>query len=342
MECIKRIKFLRFFDYFFKVGKVRAVLLNTPLHGNIGDHAIAVAEKELLSSMGIRVLDFPWENKYYHVLAKLTPEDKVILLHGGGYIGDLWLNEEKKLEKIIQAFKHHRIIIMPQTVHFDLETEAGRELFEGVKQIFCAHPSLTVFLREKISYEFMKKYMPEVHVELVPDIVMQQQQPGVNFSRSGVLVCLRNDIEKTMTDENRKRMLALLHKVFDKITYSDMAENRNIGPEESNHVVRQKLREFAAAELVVTDRLHGMIFAAVTETPCIVINSRSHKIRGCYEWLKNMGYIRFLDDINHIPEVIEELNAVTPRYDHNAMIHEMEPLFRVLTKDLLVFGEKGF
>ena len=188
----------------------------------------------------------------------------------------------------------------------------------------------------------MKKYMPEVHVELVPDIVMQQQQPGVNFSRSGVLVCLRNDIEKTMTDENRKRMLALLHKVFDKITYSDMAENRNIGPEESNHVVRQKLREFAAAELVVTDRLHGMIFAAVTETPCIVINSRSHKIRGCYEWLKNMGYIRFLDDINQVPEVIEELKAIKPYYDHDAMVHEMEPLFRVLKKDLLVLEDKRF
>lgn len=335
MECIKRIKFLRFLDYIFKVGKVRAVLLNTPLHGNIGDHAIAVAEKELLSSMGISVLDFPWANKYYHILAKLTPEDKVILLHGGGYIGDLWLNEEKKLEKILQAFKRHRIIIMPQTVHFDLETGAGREFFEGVKRKFSAHPSLTVFLRERISYEFMKKYMPEVHVELAPDIVMMLQQPDVKRSRSGVLVCLRNDIEKTMADENRRIMFALLHKKIDKIKHSDMAENRNIGPEESNRVVQLKLSEFAAFELVITDRLHGMIFAAVTETPCIVINSRSHKIRGCYEWLKNMGYIRFLDDINHIPEVIEELNAVKPCYDHDAIIHEMEPLFSVLKKNFV-------
>ena len=47
----------------------------------------------------------------FNVLAKLTPEDKIILIHGGGYIGDLWLNEEKKLEKILQAFIYHRIII---------------------------------------------------------------------------------------------------------------------------------------------------------------------------------------------------------------------------------------
>ena len=327
---IKRIKIFHFIDYIFKAGKVQAILLNTPLHGNIGDHAIAVAEKELLSSMGIRVLDFPWAKRHYNVLAKLTPKDKTILIHGGGYIGDLWLNEEKKLEKILQAFTHHRVIIMPQTVHFDLETVEGREFFEGVKQIFSAHPSLTVFLRERISYEFMKKYMPEVHVELVPDIVMMLQQPDVKLSRSGVLVCLRNDIEKTMTDENKRVMLALLHNKYDIITQSDMVESRSIGPEEREYRVQLKLREVAASELVITDRLHGMIFAAVTETPCIVVNSRSHKIKGCYEWLINMGYIRFLDDSNHIPEVIEELNGVKPRYDRDAIIHEMEPLYRLL------------
>lgn len=43
---IKHIKLIRFMDYYFKVRNVQVVLLNTPLHGNIGDHAIAVAEKK--------------------------------------------------------------------------------------------------------------------------------------------------------------------------------------------------------------------------------------------------------------------------------------------------------
>ena len=53
-------------DYYFKVRNVQVVLLNTPLHGNIGDHAIAVAEKEMLSSIGISVLDYPWEKRYFN------------------------------------------------------------------------------------------------------------------------------------------------------------------------------------------------------------------------------------------------------------------------------------
>ena len=332
-DFIKRIKFLRFIDYIFSVGKTQAVLLNTPLHGNIGDHAIAVVEKEILSSMEISVLDFPWENKYFDVLAKLTPKDKIILIHGGGYIGDLWQNEEKKLEKILKAFMHHRIIIMPQTAHFDLESEEGGAFFERAKQIFSEHPSLTVFLREKISYDFMKKHMPKVHVELVPDIVTMLQ-PDVKVLRSGILVCLRNDKEKTMTDESRRLLIELLSKKCDKITYTDMVESRGIGPEESKHRVQLKLREFAASELVVTDRLHGMIFAAVTETPCIVLNSQSHKIRGCYEWLIKLGYIRFLTDINRVPDVIEDVKAVKPFYDRRAIIKAMEPLYTLLKKYL--------
>ena len=331
---IKHIKLLRFIDYNFKARKVQAILLNTPLHGNIGDHAIAVAEKEILSSMGINVLDYPWEKRCFNVMAKLTPKDKVILVHGGGYIGDLWINEEEKLERILQAFTHHRIIIMPQTVHFDLETAEGREFFERAMQIFSAHPSLTVFLREKISYEFMRKNMPQVHAELVPDVVMMLQ-PDVTVPRSGVLVCLRNDKEKTMTEENRSILLALLNKHYEKITYSDMIGNKNIGPEESDRMVQLKLREFAGSELVITDRLHGMIFAAVTETPCIVLNSRSHKIIGCYEWLKKLGYIRFLNEINNVPDVIEALKAVTPVYDCSAIIKAMEPLYKILKKDLV-------
>lgn len=149
------------------------------------------------------------------------------------------------------------------------------------------------------------------------------------------MVCLRNDVEKTMMDENQRIMLAFLNKKYDKIIYSDMVENKSIGPEESNYMVQRKLREFAASELVITDRLHGMIFAAVTETPCIVLNSRSHKIRGCYEWLSKLGYIRFLDDINSLPGVLEELVLIKPVYDSDAIVNEMEPLYRVLKKNIV-------
>ena len=98
------------------------------------------------------------------------------------------------------------------------------------------------------------------------------------------------------------------------------------------HIDDDKLEEFASSEIVVTDRLHGMIFAALTETPCIVVNSMSHKLRGCYEWIKSLDYIRFVEDFDLIPAVIQELKHVRPQYDRAAAEKAMAPLYEELKR----------
>ena len=52
------------------------------------------------------------------------------------------------------------------------------------------------------------------------------------------------------------------------------------------------LNRIASKELVVTDRLHCMIFCAITETPCIAFDNSNKKISGVYKaWLSNLHYI---------------------------------------------------
>lgn len=72
--------------------------------------------------------------------------------------------------------------------------------------------------------------------------------------------------------------------------------------------VKQKLEEFAKADLVVTDRLHAMLFSVITSTPCIALDNLSHKVSGTYyNWLEEIPYVIFVDndnisdlDINHL------------------------------------------
>ena len=90
--------------------------------------------------------------------------------------------------------------------------------------------------------------------------------------------------------------------------------------------IQKKLEEFASARMVITDRLHGMIFAAITQTPCIVLDSLSHKLRGCYEWLSELDYIRFVDNIDELQQVMDELSNVVPEYDQAHIIAAMQPL----------------
>ena len=47
--------------------------------------------------------------------------------------------------------------------------------------------------------------------------------------------------------------------------------------ENREQLLKQKIEEFQSAELVITDRLHGMIFSVITGTPCIAFDNLMRK-----------------------------------------------------------------
>ncbi|MFX0112804.1 polysaccharide pyruvyl transferase family protein, partial [Bacillus pumilus] len=56
--------------------------------------------------------------------------------------------------------------------------------------------------------------------------------------------------------------------------------------------------ELSKAPVVVTDRLHGMIFCAITQTPCVVLRSFDHKVMEGYEWVAHLPFLTLLKDPN--------------------------------------------
>ena len=71
-----------------------------------------------------------------------------------------------------------------------------------------------------------------------------------------------------------------------------------------------KWEEFKHARLVITDRLHGMIFSAITGTPCVALNNSNGKVGFEYEWLKNLPYIGFVDDSTDETAIIKAVKIV--------------------------------
>ena len=153
----------------------KVVLFGVPAHGNIGDAAITVAEekfiKDNLSEFEyISVLEDDIEEKVKEFKEILMEED-LILLHGGGNLGDKYISLEEKRRLIIESFPNNKIILMPQTIHFS-DTARGKEELEKTKKIYNNHKDLTLVAREKISFEIMKREFTNANVILTPDIVM--------------------------------------------------------------------------------------------------------------------------------------------------------------------------
>ena len=321
--AIKRVS-----HYMRNIRKYQAVMFNSPVYENLGDQAIFLAEEEYCNANGIKVFDCAGADRLIPLYAKLTPKNCMILISGGGNMGELWMAEELKIRKIIRKFKKNRIVIFPQTVYWNMDTEEGRKCFEESKVCYGSHPDLTVFVREKISLEFMKENMPEVKTYLAPDMTLILER-HFDVNRQGVLLCMRSDKEKTVPEEQQILLAESLRKNH-KVCSTDTCYNRIVAPASRKEIVERKLKRFASSELVITDRLHGMIFAYITHTPCIALDSLSHKIRGCYEWIADAGYIRIADDISEALSMADEIVKVDMNDNRDKIKEAMSPVYQEL------------
>lgn len=272
-------------------------------YGNLGDVAITYAQTKFLSERfnNAEIIDIPISKTFAGIKAvkRIIRKDDIVTIVGGGNMGDMYDDIEFLRQLVIKSFKNNRIISFPQTFDFS-NTLSGRFSRRVAERIYTSHKQLTILARESISYNLMKKHYPKNEVILVPDIVMTLDERQPDKTRKGVTLCLRNDSEKKF--DIRNDIVGMLE--ADGIEYRDYDTHIGRGDlsiEERNKELNSIWTAFAISEYVITDRLHGMIFAFITGTPALVIPNSNHKITSSYEWIKDCGYIRLLEN----PETLE-------------------------------------
>lgn len=312
----------------------KIILFDGPTYGNVGDLAIAIAEKKFIKENlpqyeFIEVLDKEFNSKFDYMKNVISNND-IILLTGGGNLGDEYIGYEKRRRKVIKQFPNNKIIIMPQTIHFS-DTEYGKKELEETKKVYDQHKYLTILAREKVSYDIIKKEFLNVNVILVPDIVMYLNET-TNEKRDGVLMVMRDDVEGILTEQDIEKIKAEISERFDKV----MTTNTHVGDGKVNeynreYIFEEKIKEFKKAQLVITDRLHGMIFSAITSTPCIAIGNYNHKIESSFDWLKDQKYIKFLKNVNEIESLINSLmNQDSYMYNNEFALKEYKQILEVI------------
>ena len=316
-----------------KYGNNFVFLLLTPKHGNLGDHAIAKAEKAFFKDLYIyelvgedigRLLRY----NYGKAAIRLLFGKHMIFVHGGGYLGSLYPDADESAMRIIETLQQNKIIILPQTVYYD-ENDAGKQWLKQAEKIYNSHPNLTVCTREKISYELTRNFFENTY--LIPDMVLSLNECKDDVFRRGVAICLRSDREKTLTDGEYDSVINFAQSDFDNVIYADMVMESTISQKARERRLNEQFDKFRGAELVITDRLHGMIFAAITGTPCAVLNSKSHKVKGVYDWcLSDLEYIRFVDSVEEISEFYNQIKGKTFVYDNTKLKPYYEKLLELI------------
>ncbi|MCI7792198.1 MAG: polysaccharide pyruvyl transferase family protein [Lachnospiraceae bacterium] len=205
---------------------------------------------------------------------------------------------------------------------------------QKIKEIYGKHKNLYWFLRETVSYNLIKEILPNANIFLCPDMaLLLEPVKGTKGDRENILMCLRSDKEKKLQKQDEERIEKAIVKYYlnEKIEYTDTVLDKNVWLNERSYEVYKKIDEFSKAKLIVTDRLHGMVFAALAETPCIVCGNVNHKVKGIYQWIENNEYIRYVEDIEMIEETVEELSKYSnPTYDNTSVKERYKILENVI------------
>ncbi|MEH7400124.1 polysaccharide pyruvyl transferase family protein [Gottfriedia acidiceleris] len=309
-------------------------IFDTPTHGNLGDQAIAYAQQEFFKKYypDYEIIEIPHEKVITHInfVNRILNDDDIIFIHGGGNIGDLYIDAEIIRRKVIKTFRKNKVIQLPQSFTFTKSKRAEKEKLKSKKIYGLNKENLTIVARETRSSKKLRELFIENKQILVPDIVLSINKTE-DFSREGILFCLRSDEERVISMEDKSSLINRMKQKYSNVNVTDTVVDYRIYENTRYDEINKKWNEFRKSKVVITDRLHGMIFAVITGTPCIVFDNFNKKIQKTYQdWLQECSGIKFVDvkqsfNLNNIETMVENvMNEPVTLFDTEK---KYDPLF---------------
>ena len=285
-------------------------MISSPSYGNVGDHLIAISEKEVLhrvrrwKQIELNSIDYP---KYGGVLRRLVKKDDVIVLNGGGNIGDTWPETMEMYINRVRAFRDNKIVMFPESWFFrKARSERCEDLFGSFVDSFN-NSNLLCFWRDSHSYAEAVSFLHDNTNYCVLDSVFSlslfRKYRKKAFQRNRVAVCLRDDIERVDYGAQTTFLNSIKQKDVEYL-YINNDRKRIIRKNERRKYVHAILKSYSSCSLVITDRLHSMIIAIMLGKPVIVFDNSTSKISHLYsdirEYVSGVYFPKKGDDIEQL------------------------------------------
>ncbi|GEL94448.1 polysaccharide pyruvyl transferase family protein [Cellulomonas composti] len=281
---------------------VPVAMLDVPNLRNVGDSMIWAGQRAYVRELGLDVVHTAGIASYdAAALRRKLPPDGVILLRGGGNFGDIWRGHQRHREQVSRDFRDRRIVQLSQSVWFGAPKAAA-----NADRILGNHPDFTLLVRDLDSQQRAAEQVPSVRTVHCPDMALGWT-PRVRRAGAGtapVLVLARRDHEgvsgladraaglggaevldwtSDRLDSPRRRLAATAPRVAarhpalgaGRIGRSLVARGL-VGVNEAN--LRSAERLFAGRRLVVVDRLHAHVLAALLGIDHVVLDNSYGKI----------------------------------------------------------------
>jgi exopolysaccharide biosynthesis predicted pyruvyltransferase EpsI len=308
--------------------------LDYPNHLNIGDHLIGLGSLLYLTDVNQTEVNYIASDKDFNEDSFLTTsQNSPIVFHGGGNLGDLWPKHQNFREHLIGKYKDREIYILPQTIYF-----REPQNLEKAKQVFNSHPNLTLFCRDRVSYEIAKKHFYDCQIKLAPDMAFQLLEPRYkledlqvgsktgeslylkrkdkensdkfHIDASSYIDCVEDWISFNEIDNRAAQISRLQRDIFpDVIRGKFYHKTKAMALEKQNltlNLLYMGVQQLSKYSLIVTDRLHGHILSILLGIPNIFMPNSYHKNQAFYEtWTEGNPNSVFLKSVEEFQQLMQ-------------------------------------
>lgn len=321
--------------------KPLVILIGTPIHRNLGDHLIAEVEFNLLKKIYINseIVEIPTEIYlfYKNQFVQCIRNDALIFISGGGWMGDVWAQDDRRMQDIINTFSNHKVFVLSQTLYFDNEeSDDSQKLIASARRIYAKCTQLTMLFRDKSSFDIANRLYKDVvkQIILFPDMALFKEYLADSDQGSGILLCLRADREQVRDKDVEEAINEYVTRNSLSVGYTSTITKHAIPIWLRKILINRKIHEFEKYELVITDRLHGMIYAYLAGTRCIAIDNKTHKVSGVFnQWIAPFEAINVLSEKSSVSElisVIEKMNYLKIKSKKIDMLEKKNELKKIL------------
>ena len=274
------------------------VLLDTPRHQNSGDSIIWMGERRYLADLDLRIAYHSDLGRFKSSDMKRVSKSAVILLHGGGNLGDIYKPYDEFRRHIVRTYSDRRIVILPQSMHYQSPLVRGEAYSDYLRA-----KDLKVLLREPQSIDSARRYFPDLDTRFCFDAAFGAPIEELR-SREGhqLLVLSRTDAE-ARTDSNayfgnqtdwefsRLGNLAWRSNILVGALYKrspwrlqkllfGASQRANTRCMEMN--VAAAIEQFSNSGVVATNRLHAHVLCILLGIPHVVTDNSYGKIAAVY------------------------------------------------------------
>jgi exopolysaccharide biosynthesis predicted pyruvyltransferase EpsI len=293
---------------------VDVALLDAPNQTNVGDSLIWAGEIAYLRSLGLRIRYVSDMKTYDPAELRRAMPSGVVLLHGGGNFGDLWLGHQNHRERIVKDLPDYKLVQLSQSIFF-----ASPERAKQADEIIGAHPDFHLLLRDSLSIERATNILPSLTPIFCYDMALGYQPPAITHAPSSdsLLIIARQDKEgvsglhtvgddwvpgltATNTDWHSEGWLAVkwqLARRAMKLQHRLVRYRRRLPwlPTFPQRVVQRliaslndiniagALKLYSSARLIVVDRLHAHVLAILLGIDHVALDNNYQKIGAVFQ-----------------------------------------------------------